>query len=388
MDQRDLARGALKATGMVKKGAQIKYGAIAMVVLLVGLIVLGAFFPAGKAQAASCEDAGPGTGGASPISTDTAAALGTLRASQIENAKKIDAVAIKHRLPGRATLIALMTAMQESTLQNLTYGHLDSLGLFQQRASMGWGTPLQITSPPYAAESFFMGRGTNPGLVDIAGWETMPLGDAAQKVQKSGFPTLYAGHESAMRALAKEAGINVERGGSPTGDADTTSGAPVTSENRCEITKPAAGSNAGGTFTDGTATWQLNNPRSVRDAIAWAKDHSGAGSSDKWQAMCLAFTSIVYGWNQSGVNYAIDHYTVVPASMRHDGDRNPPPGALMYWTTGHRAGHIAVYVGDGKVASNDILRVGYIDVVDAGLIESKWGAKYVGWTPPYFPRAG
>ncbi|MER6126575.1 peptidase M23 [Streptomyces sp. NPDC001795] len=399
MDQRDVMRGALKATGAVKKGAQLKFGAIAMVVFLIGLIVLGMFFPAGKAGASACEDTGPGTSDASAVTdTSTVQASGTLHQQQITYAKAIDAAAKKAGLPGRATLIALMTAMQESTLQNLTHGDADSVGLFQQRPSMGWGTKAQITDPKtgptFAATSFFLGRGGNSGLVDIKGWEKLPLGDAAQKVQKSAHPELYAGHESAMRKLAQEAGINVERGGSTTGNPNTSGGTAgssetVTSENSCGVAQPTTpGGSAGGKFTDGKQTWKLNNPRSVAEAIAWAKAHSGAGSSSGWYQRCLAFTANVYGWSFSGVNYAIDHYKVVPASMRHDGDRHPPAGALMYWDTGHRAGHIAVYLGGGKVASNDILRPGYIDVVDAGLFETKWNAKYIGWTPPVFPRAG
>ncbi|WP_060880519.1 hypothetical protein [Streptomyces scabiei] len=399
MDQRDLMRGALKASGVVKKGAQLKFGAIAMVVFFVGLLLLGMFFPAGQASAADCEDTGPGTADASAVSeTDGSGnqATGTLHEQQVEYAKVIDNAAKKAKLPGRATLIGLMTAMQESTMQNLGHGHLDSVGLFQQRPSMNWGTKQQIMTPSYSAESFFLGRGTNDGLVDIKGWAKLPLGTAAQKVQKSAHPELYAGHETAMRKLAKDAGINLERGGSPTGSADSAAAGddsePVTSENNgCGVAKPGAGGtggSAGGKFTDGKQTWKLNNPRSVDEAIAWAKKNSGSGSSKEWYQRCLAFTAIVYGWNFSGVNYAIDHYSVVPKSMQHDGDRHPPAGALMYWDTGHRAGHIAVYLGDGKVASNDIMRPGYIDVVDAELFETKWGAKYIGWTPPVFPKAG
>ncbi|MEW1760388.1 peptidase M23 [Streptomyces cyaneofuscatus] len=391
MDQRDVMRGALKATGVVKKGAQLKFGAIALVVFFVGLLLLGMFFPAGQASASDCEDTGPGTADASAASdTDGSGAVsGSLHEQQVEYAKAIDNAAKKAKLPGRATLIALMTAMQESTMQNLGHGHLDSVGLFQQRPSMNWGTKQQIMTPSYSAASFFLGRGTNDGLVDIKGWAKLPLGTAAQKVQKSAHPELYAGHETAMRKLAKDAGINLERGGSSTGSGDTDDNTPVTSENNgCGVAKPGGGGSAGGKFTDGKQTWDLKNPRSVEEAIAWAKKNSGPGSSANWYQRCLAFTAIVYGWNVSGVNYAIDHYSVVPKSMQHDGDRHPPAGALMYWDTGHRAGHIAVYLGDGKVASNDILRPGYIDVVDAELFETKWGAKYIGWTPPVFPRAG
>ncbi|KOG44797.1 hypothetical protein ADK75_34270 [Streptomyces virginiae] len=78
----------------------------------------------------------------------------------------------------------------------------------------------------------------------------------------------------------------------------------------------------------------------------------------------------------------------MPAEMQNDKDRNPPPGALLYWDTGQRAGHVALYLGNGKIASNDIVSQGRIDIVDATVVESKWGATYIGWAPPYFPLAG
>ncbi|MFI2077685.1 hypothetical protein [Streptomyces triculaminicus] len=117
-----------------------------------------------------------------------------------------------------------------------------------------------------------------------------------------------------------------------------------------------AGGGGGGSFTDGRQTWTLNNPRSVEAAIDWARASAGSNSSAEWYNRCLAYTAIVYSWNVSGVPYAIDHFSVVPKAMQHAGDRNPPPGALMYWDTGSRAGHIAVYLGNGQIVSNDILR--------------------------------
>ncbi|WP_307813688.1 peptidase M23 [Streptomyces sp. N35] len=378
----------------MKKGVMLKAGVIGAVLFLIALLFLGALVPS-PAQASSCEDTGPGTAASSPISGGGQTS-GPVGAQQLANAKVIDQVAVKLGLPGQATLIALMTAMQESTLQNLNYGDRDSLGLFQQRPSQAWGTPAQIRTPSYAAESFFLGRGTNPGLVDIAGWQTMPPGVAAQKVQRSAFPDLYAGHESAMRALAEKAGIDLERAGTNTGKPNSTEGGSSdgsgsgddAASGECPDTAGTPGGSAGGKFTDGTATWTLNNPRSVEDAIAWAKAHAGANSTGDWYQRCLAFTAIVYGWQFSGVTYAIDHFSVVPKDMQHRGDRHPPPGALLYWDTGHRAGHIAVYLGNGQVASNDILRPGYIDVVDIEMFETKWRAKYIGWTPPFFPKGG
>lgn len=137
-----------------------------------------------------------------------------------------------------------------------------------------------------------------------------------------------------------------------------------------------------------SATRTLHNARSVAEAIQWAMDHAGPNSTADWYRRCLAFTANLYGWSFSGVTYANDRYRVVPASMRHDGDRHPPPRALMYGGIGRGAGHIAVYLGGGKIAGNGILRPGCIGIVDAGLIESKWGTKYIGWTPPDFPKAG
>ncbi|MFJ1742492.1 peptidase M23 [Streptomyces microflavus] len=389
MDQRDVTQIAMQAAGAVKKGAALKYGAVIGVLFLIGLMLMGALTPLPTASASGCEDTGPGTGASVPDPGDSPPATGSVRAQQLTNAKTIDKVAQKLELPGQATLIALMTAMQESTLMNLDYGDRDSIGLFQQRPSMNWGTKQQIMNPAYSAESFYKGRGTNKGLISIKNWQNRPPGDVAQDVQGSAHPKLYAGHETAMRKLAKDADIDLSRAGSATAPESTdTETAETAAPVKCGVVGPEPGAGKGGTFTDGTATWKLDNPRSVKDAIAWARSNSGIGSSDVWLQRCLAFVAAAYGWNYSGVRYAIDHYTVVPASMRHDKDRNPPPGALMYWDTGHVAGHIAVYLGNGQVASNDISRPGYIDIVSADAFEKKWRAKYVGWTVPVFPRGG
>ena len=109
----------------------------------------------------------------------------TLGADQWANARTIADVARQRGVPDRAVVIPVATAMQESTLHNLPSGDRDSLGLFQQRPSQGWGTPAQVQDPVYAAGQFY------DRLVQVPGWDTMRLTDAAQIVQRSGFPEAY-----------------------------------------------------------------------------------------------------------------------------------------------------------------------------------------------------
>jgi hypothetical protein len=109
---------------------------------------------------------------------------------RLDNAKQIVEAGKQMNMPPRAWVIAVATSMQEAKLENL--GHLgdsndhDSLGLFQQRPSSGWGTAEQITNPNHSAKSFYQ------GLKDVPGYQTKPLSDAAQTVQVSAYPDAYA----------------------------------------------------------------------------------------------------------------------------------------------------------------------------------------------------
>src|SRR5919205_3937419 len=129
----------------------------------------------------------------------TATALGRsmeLDPEQAGNAAVIAAVAVRRGLPSRAATIGIATAMQESKLVNLPGGDRDSVGLFQQRPSQGWGTPAQIRDPVYASNAFY------DVLVKVEGYENLPITKAAQTVQRSAFPTAYADHEPEARILA------------------------------------------------------------------------------------------------------------------------------------------------------------------------------------------
>ncbi|AQU70818.1 hypothetical protein [Streptomyces niveus] len=108
---------------------------------------------------------------------------------QAANAATISAVGTTRGLPERAVTIALATALQESALRNIDYGDRDSVGLFQQRPSKGWGTVEQILDPVYSAGKFYA------ELAEVPGYSRLPLTEAAQRVQRSGFPQAYAKHE-------------------------------------------------------------------------------------------------------------------------------------------------------------------------------------------------
>jgi hypothetical protein len=116
---------------------------------------------------------------------------------QAQNASIIAAIASKMGLPDHATTVALATALVESQLRDLPYGDRDSVGLFQQRPSQGWGTQAQLMDPTYAAAAFYR------ALAAVPGWETMAVTDAAQQVQRSAAPQAYAAWESEARALAQ-----------------------------------------------------------------------------------------------------------------------------------------------------------------------------------------
>lgn len=131
-----------------------------------------------------------------PASVDPVLAPG-LDAEQSENARLIIRVGRELGVSDRGILIALGTAMQESWLRNLDGGDRDSLGLFQQRPSTGWGTTEQIRDRERATRVFFGGpadpNGSDTrGLLDIPGWEDLPYADAAQAVQISAYPDRYA----------------------------------------------------------------------------------------------------------------------------------------------------------------------------------------------------
>lgn len=121
----------------------------------------------------------------------------TYQLEQMQNASTIAAVGVKLGVPTFGIEIAEATALQESKLYNINGGDRDSLGLFQQRPSMGWGSADQIMDTTYASTAFYQ------ALLKVHGWQRLDLTVAAQDVQHSGYPTAYANHEAEAVVLAK-----------------------------------------------------------------------------------------------------------------------------------------------------------------------------------------
>lgn len=115
---------------------------------------------------------------------------------QMANVATIAGISVQRGLPARAATIALATARQESKFINVAYGDRDSLGLFQQRPSQGWGTAAQVRDPVYATNAFY------DALVKVRGYSSMEITQVAQRVQRSAYPRAYADNEPEARVYA------------------------------------------------------------------------------------------------------------------------------------------------------------------------------------------
>ncbi|MER5395177.1 heavy metal transporter [Streptomyces sp. NPDC002599] len=172
-------------TPVRRRGRLLRFGG-ALVVLLAVAGYLGVQYLTGGVGAPRCKVVSGNGDGASYEFTP----------EQAVNAATISAIGTSRGMPERAVAIALATALQESGLRNIRHGDRDSLGLFQQRPSQGWGTTKQIMDPTYSAGIFY------EHLAKVPGYSRLPLTVAAQRVQHSGFPQAYAKHEPDATLLA------------------------------------------------------------------------------------------------------------------------------------------------------------------------------------------
>lgn len=264
-----------------------------------------------------------------PVTTGAAAGDGsTLTANQIGNAQIIYQVSVDKALPSRAATIAIATAIQESRLTNLTVAtDHDSLGLFQQRPSAGWGTAAQVTDPVYASQAFY------DRLVKIAGWQTLPLTQAAQAVQISGFPDAYAQWET----LAS--GLTATFSGSATACATDNGG---TGGGTTTVLPP------GFTLPAGT-------PAQIQAAIAFAlaqlgKPYVWGGvGPDGWD--CSGLVMMAYKAGGVAIPRTSSEQALVGTPVYNTGDIKP--GDLLFIAgsdgTPQAPGHVGMAIGNGLV---------------------------------------
>ncbi|MGW2542004.1 NlpC/P60 family protein [Kitasatospora sp. NPDC001574] len=277
---------------------------------------------------------------------------------QIPMAKQIVATGGTLQVPPRGQVIALATAMQESRLRNLNDGDRDSLGLFQQRPSQGWGSAEQIMDPVYASTSFYT------ALLKVKGWQEMPLTLAAQEVQRSGFPDAYAQWEPLAAALQQAVSTAI---GAP-----ATGTAPVGGAGSC--TPPGADTDWGlippGALPPG---YQIPTdvPQAVQSAIRWALGQ--LGTPYQWGGTCAdshgpdpmgrcdCSSLMQQAYKAGGITLTRTTYTQVNegtaaqvAELR--------AGDLLFTRPGPQGPeHVGMYIGSGLVAhapkTGDVVRL-------------------------------
>ncbi len=211
-----------------------------------------------------------------------------LAPDQATNATTIAAVGKRLGLPDHAVTVALAAALQESQLHNLDHGDRDSLGLFQQRPSQGWGTPAEIMTPTYAAQVFFQ------HLARISGWESLAVTDAAQRVQRSGAPSAYAQWETEARAVAQATTGEVPAG--LTCQAPTpTAGSSVAAVNQtltAELGAPALGTTLEAARGWTVASWLVGHSEQFGITSVSFQGQTWTPSAGAWQSGAAASAQV------------------------------------------------------------------------------------------------
>ncbi len=285
--------------------------AIALVVALVAAALVAVRVFGGSSTSTPTAECTIPTPGTVRAAASAAAAPGPvyLTAVQLQHASTINAVGMSRGLPERARIIAIATAFQESGLKNLPSGDRDSVGLFQQRPSQGWGTRARILDPVYAADRFY------DALLKVTGWRQLPLTRAAQAVQLSGFPDAYAKWEGRATILADVLGgagplsLNCAAGAqAPTAAAPDRKALAGTSPGPLGTVLSAAEAEMGGlrvvAASGSTATVTISVPgvgsdQAGRALAAWAVAHGTGFGVTAVSVDDQRWTD--HAWGQSGI---------------------------------------------------------------------------------------
>ncbi|MFG3492279.1 C40 family peptidase [Streptomyces sp. NPDC047972] len=292
-------------------------------------------------------------------------------AEQVPNAKTIQATGVAMNIPARGQVVALATALRESGLRNLTYGDRDSLGLFQQRPSMGWGTANEILDPVHASTKFY------EGLRKVSGWQSLSITQAAQAVQRSGFPEAYAKWEPLATALQKAIEPLLPKAGgvspdpSPSGSAGTGSPAPGIAGG-CS----AEGDGTGfGTIPPGALPAEYKIPATappkVQTAIRWALGQ--LGTPYQWGGTCTnshvedamgrcdCSSLMQQAYKAAGVTLTRTTYTQVKEGKAVSADALQPGDLIFTEGTAAVPEHVGMAIGQGLIVHaprpGDVVRI-------------------------------
>ncbi|MGW3493086.1 C40 family peptidase [Streptomyces sp. NPDC001020] len=273
-------------------------------------------------------------------------------AEQIPNAETIQATGVAMKVPARGQIVALATALQESGLRNLGYGDRDSLGLFQQRPSQGWGTSQQVRDPVHASTKFY------EALLKVSGWQSMTVTQAAQAVQNSGFPDAYAKWEPLATALQKAIAKSPPPGSSSTTgnkgeQADSSPGRCATGEDGAKFGPIPPGSVPEGYKIPADA------PKSIRTAIRWGLGQLGTpyqwggactdahGQDPMGRCDCSSLMQASY--KAGGISISRTTYTQVKEGKAVSVDALKPGDLLFTRGTAEVPEHVGMFVGDGLI---------------------------------------
>lgn len=326
------------------------------------------------------------------------------RRQQVANIRLIEKavleVARPPRLPpgipaGRVAYLAAVAAVGESDLINVNYGDRagpDSRGLFQQRTN--WGTLAQRMDPVHATKSFLLGPGQNGsgGLLDLSDWAKLPVTIAIHRVQINADPQHYRRYEARAREIGAQAAVDFD-GSAANGPMprEVQEQAECVSETQVNggTTVPVIAS--GECALDSMYAKGHRNAHDCNQAIAFMEREMNGGSR-AWRRRCLALVAQAHGWQASGTSTAFQGAQIEIAAGKMSTDRTRiPRGAIMWWdgrSTGNSAGHVAIYDGAGYILSNDVpVTDGRVGRVPWTYPEERWGHKWLGWSPPYFPNA-
>ncbi|MFD8897104.1 C40 family peptidase [Streptomyces ardesiacus] len=277
-----------------------------------------------------------------------------LPAEQVPNAATIVAAGLSLDVPKKGQIIALATAMQESRLRNLGSGDRDSLGLFQQRPSQGWGSAQQIRDPVYASEQFYK------HLLKVEGWQQMTVTQAAQAVQKSGLPDAYAQWENLATALQAAIAKTFPGGGDDADGKDTNHEMPLTGTTGCA---PGQDGSGFGRIPEGSAPKGYSVPKDAdpraRRAIEWAMQQLGTlyqwggsctdahGPDPMGRCDCSSLMQQAYA--HAGITLTRTTYTQVGEGKAVSPAHLKPGDLIFSRGTAARPEHVGMYMGEGLV---------------------------------------